>query len=131
MKSGLRCVERCADGQFLNPQTGSCEFCGSGCKSCLTKTRCVDCFNPLYTSINGVCQKACPVGAKLNNNNECECTFGSEYQDACVSICPEGYYSLNRKCEPCQFPCRGCVTLPNNCLNCREGYELNPITRQC
>ncbi len=87
----------------------------------MSTTRCVECFNPTHTSINGVCSESCPPGAKLVGE-VCVCTFGFEYSGSCVSSCPEGFYAVNKKCEPCQNPCKACNAVATNCLNCREGY---------
>jgi proprotein convertase subtilisin/kexin type 5 len=130
VKLNGQCVEGCPEGSFLNYATGSCEFCGTGCKMCHSATRCTDCFDATETPINGACQKTCPVGANLVNG-ECVCFFGVSHLGACVSSCPEGYFAMNGKCLACQSPCKDCVGSDSNCLSCREGFELDIQSRKC
>ena len=130
VKSGLRCIERCLDGQYLDATTQSCEFCGSGCKTCLSPTQCIECTNPLFTSINGECRETCPPGSR-RVGTECVCTFGVKHLGACVSSCPEGFYAVNGECQACLAPCKACFGSATTCLNCREGFELDATTREC
>lgn len=97
VKAGLICIAGCFDGQYLDTNTGECEFCGEGCKVCSSPTNCNTCYNPIHVPVNGVCQRACPPGAKLVGD-KCVCTFGVEHLGACVSSCPEGYWSSNGVC---------------------------------
>ena len=40
VKLNGQCIEECPDGSYLDYATGACEFCGAGCKTCFSATRC-------------------------------------------------------------------------------------------
>ena len=129
IKVNGRCVEGCDDGQFYDAAAATCTLCGTGCSRCRSLTQCEQCFNQNETPLNGNCVRTCPIGAELNSNNECVCLIGNLHLGVCVSQCPPIFYSLNRRCEPCQQPCRECSGSATNCLNCIEGFEFNPTSQ--
>ena len=124
LKVNGRCVEGCDAGQFYDAAGATCAFCGRGCSRCRSLTQCEQCFNQNETPLNGECVRSCPIGAQLNNG-ECVCLVGNLHLETCVTQCPPTFYALNRRCQPCQQPCRQCAGSATNCLSCIEGYEFD------
>ena len=130
VKIGKKCTNECPKGQYIDYKSHSCKYCGEGCKICTSLAHCVACIDPTLTPVHGICKKGCPIGAKLIGD-KCICTFGYSHLNVCVSSCPERFYAYNKKCEPCQSPCKSCSGTPYHCLNCEDGYKFDPSTSTC
>lgn len=100
-KSGNTCIlttNTCPTGQFLNPQTGLCQYCQTPCATCQNSA----------TSCN-----SCSAGYILNGNT---CTQGS--------TCPAGQYPVNGGgCQICPVKCATCYN-STTCITCAAGYTL-------
>lgn len=131
LRNGMSCVQNCPSGFFYNPAVTSCSPCGAGCQVCSSLSQCSVCADPTLTSVNGICQRACPAGATLIGNN-CVCTFGVLQQSTCVSSCLDGFYATtDRVCALCSSPCFTCTGNSTSCSSCISGYTYDPISRTC
>ena len=130
VRIGKRCKKDCPQGQYIDYQSQSCQYCGKGCKICTSLIHCSQCVDLTLTPVQGICQKSCPIGAKLVGE-KCICTFGYFHLNACLSSCPERFYAFEKRCEPCQSPCKACYGSPSACLNCEGGYDFDPSTSTC
>lgn len=102
-----------------------CLPCGNNCLFCQYTTanstdlptnylRCETCFQGFYLSQeSGVCNP-CPVGAVA-------CTFSA------VQQCGDNFYLLNSACFKCLSMCKACLTSPQLCDSCMDGYYVNSL----
>lgn len=116
--------------------SNSCFTCDSSCSSCFLQnspSACIKCSNTLFTNQNGTCQfnSTCSPGFLPDTNlsicyqcssncldcnhiliNLCTSCSGSlnlnPVTQSCVINCPNGYYPLNNKCNPCPNGCSSC-----------------------
>jgi len=113
------CEPRCPPGQYPrvdkhcvpcdDSRCGHCYMGGHVCSSCIDQSylemgRCVNsCSNGLYPNPGGTCFPFCP---------------GGQYSDQ------------SGQCQPCQIPCRHCLSA-DICVTCQPGYYLLTNQRTC
>ena len=102
----------CNGNNYWDTSSLSCKACNSLCNGCESYNYCLNCSSSLY---------------ELNNNGQCN------------YICPEGYYSNQAKCIPCDNLCINCTiggcidcvtnaNFVNNICQCMQGYNG---TKEC
>lgn len=124
----------------------TCEKCSAGCLSCQNSTfTCIDCQAGYYKmNLTNECVLQCPVGLYADpiqsvcigctlpcsgctgiTTNCTICATGSLYNNSCVSLCPDAYFSFNAVCLQCAVGCISCTSLAR-CVECNATlYSLD------
>ena len=100
-----------AAAQSPLPDSDCPEELASTCIECDINNKCVECKLGYYV-IEGVCL-ACMTGCV-----DCE-------QKASCKACTAGFALNNSVCVECHKNCVQCVDDPENCLECKEDYNLD------
>ncbi|XP_064918597.1 extracellular matrix organizing protein FRAS1 isoform X3 [Columba livia] len=142
--AGGTCRTSCPEEQYLN-LVGYCVDCHPLCRRCVANLRdtgsvCLQCHNHRHLLLGDRCVPGCPPGAYADSgacrgcHPSCEACSGEgpfscsacnaslllSHTGACVSVCPQGYYSDgSRTCRPCDSQCRSCESAAG-CTSCRD-----------
>lgn len=112
------CVASCPFSYHGNTNTGVCEPCSSGCRSCRDGAQsdiCVSCVDGLIL-YDEQCVGHCPVGTLFQVAND--------GQSVCVQRCLLGFFEVSGKCEACLPQCLSCSQRKDNCTNCASEMLL-------
>lgn len=124
----LVCANYCAEAEYGDVNTKSCEACGFKCKTCTSATVCTDCYSPLNL-VNDACE--CATGVLLANGNcymDPDPCDGKPYiyfdTGICTATCKDGTYLSNSLCYTCGVGCTTCTTSAD-CVSCTPWFTLN------
>ena len=121
-----RCSRKCPIGCKFCTESGVCTQCETGwnmtssstcscpysyCREC-NSTGCARCQEGYVKDVSGACKSTVPNCRQYNSTTTCE-------------ICEAGFYLWNNNCYQCKTGCRHCISNPNNCTACENGYYLN------
>ena len=146
------CVKNCPTGTF--GAQNMCLNCIENCSNCSAEDSCNQCSDHHYllSSSPPACTETCPAtyfrnsGTRmcqkcLSNCEKCDsstichnCKKGFFYhasQRSCVRLCPEGYFTSDKTCALCQFPCSTCSGSAVNCSSCSNRMALNQTSHEC
>ena len=136
------CPTSCPDQYYSDNTTNKCESCVTPCRTCSDSQTCLSCQLGFWNG--SVCSTSCPDGTYGDTTTQacesCDSTCltcsGSASQcascnsslilhsSACLSACPDRYYSANGTCYECVPPCYTC-TSSTQCLSCSYNFLHN------
>ena len=99
-----KCTHDCPESYFRHLATRTCRQCQSHCDECYDALSCHHCI---------------------------EDYFYYAPNRSCLKQCPDGYYSSERTCIPCQLPCSTCNVTSLNCSSCSHAMALHKESRKC
>ena len=115
------CLTSCPAGYFADNLTSICVLCPPTCSLCTSLSNCTVCATGYTLSSTYQCVSTTPSQCTVPNCISClwstssslqncsQCISGySLHNGACVTVCPEAYYSVSGLCVACSA----------NCLNC-------------
>nr|AAB30556.1 Lfur2 [Lymnaea stagnalis] len=73
------------------------------------------------------CHQQCDGGCNGPTAQDCiKCKyFRIGPSRTCVSVCPEGFYTMNDMCFPCEISCATCIgPMLTDCRSCPSGHQL-------
>ena len=115
--------------------SGSCQSCPTGCKTCLNSKKCLSCSDPAH--FLGMDKLTCSENCEKRRFKEVESKQCKECPPLCVSCrddktcekCEEGsFIKLDNSCQRCPLQCSSC-TSTTNCLSCKDPTHFLSLDR--
>ncbi|KAL4463429.1 hypothetical protein ABPG72_003125 [Tetrahymena utriculariae] len=146
IKTSLRQLQQCNDGQYFDTQQSLCTNCIQNCKTCQDSTSCVTCQSTYFLNqSNNACVDCQQEGFYIEFNEFCkqcdstckhcqgpyntQCTdcydgFYLDKNGSCVNCKQQGFYvALDKTCQECNYSCKSCSG-KDQCTECQDGFYL-------
>ena len=94
----------CNDPYYYQSDIDACEICGTGCRSCVLSTECIDCLDGYYQDGTDclLCDSRCAMCLDETNQNCQMCSGDNVFvpgTTTCEPDCPSGYVTQGNDCN--------------------------------